>query len=293
MQNLPEAIAPNVRYARKLHEVERKLYVGHWMRAKKALDNGTGQTEHGFSDAAAGYISGSLLEAGSDTTASTLYGFILALLVWPEVQRRAKEEIDRVVGSDRLPNMDDYDDLFYVRCCIKESLRWMPTVVLGVPHAVLEDDTYMGYTIPQGSTVINNVWFKDDHTTLYQSATGDTKKRDNFVFGAGRRLCQGIHIAERSLFLGVSRLIWAFDFSPAKDEMGKPVQYDIEDLVGGITIQPNDFPAIITPRTPEKANIIRDEALECQKLLDPITGQWKKIPEGMAFSTWRPEKASS
>ena len=42
IQNLPEAIAPNVRYARNLHEVERKLYVGHWMRAKRALDNGTG-----------------------------------------------------------------------------------------------------------------------------------------------------------------------------------------------------------------------------------------------------------
>jgi len=42
MQKLPEIIAPNVRYARKLHEVERKLYVGHWLRSKKALDDGTG-----------------------------------------------------------------------------------------------------------------------------------------------------------------------------------------------------------------------------------------------------------
>jgi len=122
-----------------------------------------GQTIHGFSDDAAGYMSGSLLEAGSDTTASTLYGFILALLVWPEVQRRAQEEIDRVVGPNRLPTMDDWDNLFYVRCCIKESLRWMPTVHLGVPHAALKDDTYLGYTIPKGATVINNVWQVNDH----------------------------------------------------------------------------------------------------------------------------------
>lgn len=103
-------------------------------------------------------MSGSLLEAGSDTTASTLYGFILALLMWPDVQRRAQEEIDKFVGPDRLPTMDDYDNLFYIRCCIKESLRWMPTVILGVPHSALRDDSYRGFTIPKGSSVINNVW---------------------------------------------------------------------------------------------------------------------------------------
>ncbi|KAF5008758.1 hypothetical protein FDECE_4995 [Fusarium decemcellulare] len=320
LQKLPEAIAPNVRYARKLHKVERELYVGHWLRSKKALDDGTGlpcfcndiykgQTEHGFSDDAAGYMSGSLLEAGSDTTASTLYGFILALLVWPDVQRRAQEEIDKFVGPNRLPSMDDYDNLLFVRCCVKESLRWMPTVNLGVPHAVLKDDTYKGYNIPKGATVINNVWaihmdperspnprvfdpdrFKDDHTTLYQSAVGDTKKRDNFVFGAGRRMCQGIHIAERSLFLGISRLLWAFNFTSAKDDSGKPIQYDIEDLVGGITVQPNEFPLQITPRSVEREAVIRSEAEKCGQLLHPKTAQWLKIPEGMAFSTWMPGK---
>lgn len=98
------------------------------------------------------------MEAGSDTTSSTLYGFIQAILVWPEVQRKAQEELDRVVDPDRLPTMEDYDNLPYIRCCIKESMRWMPTVILGVPHAAIKQDTYMGYTIPKGATVINNVW---------------------------------------------------------------------------------------------------------------------------------------
>jgi len=103
-------------------------------------------------------MSGSLLEAGSDTTSGTLYGFILAMLVFPEVQKKAQEEIDRVVGHGRLPTMDDYDQLHYIRCCIKESLRWMPTIILGVPHATTKDDTYGNYVIPKGTTVINNVW---------------------------------------------------------------------------------------------------------------------------------------
>ena len=80
------------------------------------------------------------------------------MIVWPEVQQKVREEIDRVVGPERLPSIEDYDNLPYARCCIKESLRWMPTVILGVPHASLKEDIYMGYRIPAGSTVINNVW---------------------------------------------------------------------------------------------------------------------------------------
>ena len=138
--------------------------------------------------------------------------------------------------------------------------------------------------------VFNPDRFKDDHTSLYQSAVGDTTKRDNFVFGAGRRMCQGIHIAERSLFLGISRFMWAFHFLPAEDATGRPYQYDIEDLVGGITVQPSKYPAKIEVRSQEKARIIRDAAKECQALLDPVTQQWKRVPEGMLFSTWMPDK---
>ena len=63
-----------------------------------------------------------------------------------------------MVGPDKLPTIDDYPNLPYIRSCIKETVRWMPTVVLGMPHAVVKEDKYLGYRIPQGATVINNVW---------------------------------------------------------------------------------------------------------------------------------------
>lgn len=131
--------------------------------------------------------------------------------------------------------------------------------------------------------------FTGDNTTLFQSAIGDAKKRDNFVFGAGRRMCQGIHIAERSLFLGISRLMSSFTFSPVKDAQGNPFKYDVEDLTVGLTVQPNEFPVHIEPRSATKAKIIRESVAECKKSLDPQTLQWKSMPEGMAFSTWMPE----
>jgi len=68
------------------------------------------------------YISGTLLEAGSDTTSSTLYAFVQAMLLYPEVQRYAQQHIDKVTGSSRMPTMDDEGDLPYVRCLVKETL---------------------------------------------------------------------------------------------------------------------------------------------------------------------------
>lgn len=81
------------------------------------------------------------------------------MMVFPDVQAKAQEEIDRVVGPERLPTMDDEPNLPYTRACVKEALRWMPTIILGVPHAIIKDDSYMGYRIPAGATVIANVWY--------------------------------------------------------------------------------------------------------------------------------------
>jgi len=116
------------------------------------------QDAEGFSDEQAGYIAGNLLEAGADTTAAQLVGFVQAMLLFPEVQKKAKEELDRVCGN-RLPTMDDWDDLPYIRACVKEINRWMPTAILGIAHSVTKDDVYMGYKIPKDSMCVVNVWY--------------------------------------------------------------------------------------------------------------------------------------
>lgn len=77
-------------------------------------------------------MSGTLLEAGSDTTSSTLYAFVQAMLLYPDVQRRAQTHIDKAIGSSRMPTMEDEADLPYVRCLMKETLskRSYDTVLL-------------------------------------------------------------------------------------------------------------------------------------------------------------------
>ena len=79
------------------------------------------------------------------------------MVIFPDVAKTAQMELDRVCG-DRMPDLNDVPSLPYIRACAKESLRWMPGFMLGIPHSVTQDDTYMGYHVPKGSTVIMNVW---------------------------------------------------------------------------------------------------------------------------------------
>lgn len=115
------------------------------------------QKQEGFSDNLAAYIGGSILQAGSETTASILVGFVQAMVLFPEVVTAAQAELDRVCG-DRMPDLNDVPNLPYIRACAKECLRWMPGFFLGIPHAVTQDNMYLGYRVPKDSIVILNVW---------------------------------------------------------------------------------------------------------------------------------------
>ncbi|KAI1061390.1 hypothetical protein LB507_011315 [Fusarium sp. FIESC RH6] len=307
IRKLPDFLLPVQRKAKELHKKEKDLYLSHWLKAKQDIAAGTikpcfcvglaeAQEKGGFDDDQAAYISGTLLEAGSDTTSSTLYAFVQAMLLYPEVQRKAQDEIDRVVGRDRMPTMDDEMDLQYIRACMKETLRWMPTTILGaVPHAVTQDNIYNGYLIPKGAGVLNNVWgihmdperhpnprqfnperYIDDSQSLADAAANpDATKRDQFTFGAGRRICPGIHVAERSLFLGMSRILWAFNIEPTLDEQGRPVLPDPDRLTQGFVCMPEEFPAKIVPRSVETRDLVVESWKKAEKdVLDSVTKQW-------------------
>lgn len=125
----------------------------------------------------------------------------------------------------------------------------------------------------------------DDSTSFESATSGEAKKRDHFVFGAGRRLCQGMHVADRSLFLAISRLLWAFRLEKAVDAEGKQIVPDPDNLTQGFLVQPMPFPARITPRSEKHAALIRTAWEEGQEMLDEEK-QWKKVPEAMSFTTY-------
>ena len=73
---------------------------------------------------------------------------------FPHIQRKAQQELDRVLGSKRVPDHDDFDALPYCRALVMEVLRWRPAVPMGIPHRVSVDDEYQGYHIPAGTIII-------------------------------------------------------------------------------------------------------------------------------------------
>jgi len=77
---------------------------------------------------------------------------------YPDVQRRAQADVDNI-APNRLPTLDDYDSLPYIRAMIKEIIRWAPVAPLGLSHAVLEDDVYENYFIPKGTKIFANIWY--------------------------------------------------------------------------------------------------------------------------------------
>ncbi|KAI1195959.1 putative cytochrome P450 [Nemania serpens] len=309
---LPAWTLPPKRRAIAHHQREIALYRYHWDKAKADILSSENpnpclslglvqeQKKNGFDDDFASYITGTLLEAGSDTSSNTLLGFICAMLVFPEVQSRAQSELDQVVGQDRMPQPQDEPKLQYIRGCVKESLRWMPTTILGaIPHALTQDDHYMGFRLPKGAGVLNNVYaihndasryprprqfdperFRDDAQSFFQAATNpDVSQRDQFAFGAGRRICPGMHVAERNLFLAISRLLWAFDFRRPTDDGGNEIVPDPTQITQGFVCAPLPFKVVITPRDERRARIVCEEwETAKQANLVPETMQWKILP---------------
>ena len=76
------------------------------------------------------------------------------MILFPHVQQEAQVELDKLVGSSRLPDIGDFESLHYIRAIALESLRWVPVLPLGVSHMVIVDDEYKGYSIPKGTVGI-------------------------------------------------------------------------------------------------------------------------------------------
>lgn len=106
-------------------------------------------------------------------TVSVMTTFFLLMMLYPHTQARAQEEIDRVIGKSRLPNVGDRNDLPYVDALLKEILRWAPAAPLALPHRLIQDDTYNGFRIPKDTIVLPNIWFVCAIKMIFQSSFSD------------------------------------------------------------------------------------------------------------------------
>ncbi|KAJ7745931.1 hypothetical protein DFH07DRAFT_748630 [Mycena maculata] len=77
-----------------------------------------------------------------------------------------------------------------------------------------------------------------------------------------QRSCPGIHLAQNSININIMNLVWAFDFTAELDDAGNPIEVDTFACHTGVATGPLPFRCRLTPRTPEKAEIISREFLE-------------------------------
>ena len=167
--------------------------------------------------------------AGMETTASTLCWALLYLIHNPEVQQMLHQELDQVIGPDRLPEIEDKKNLPYLEATITETLRISSLAPLAAPHKATVDTTLQGYRIPKGTTLLTNLWSLHHDPAIWDDPDSFRPERfldedGNFVppkvdrflpFSAGRRVCLGEPLARLELFLVLARLLHSFRFENA------------------------------------------------------------------------------
>ncbi|CAO3659713.1 unnamed protein product [Rhizopus stolonifer] len=178
--------------------------------------------------------------AGSETTTSTLEWAIAYLANHPEIQDKAYNEIKQVVGSDRLPESYDEPVLLYIQCIMHETLRIRTPAPTAIPHATTEDDFYNGWYIPKNTIILMNLFalhndperfinpseFNPERHMEYVKKTQNNRNfsqmiedRPHLGFSTGRRVCVGIHLAERTLYMALSSLLACFKIERVSDEL--------------------------------------------------------------------------
>ncbi|KAF7372756.1 Steroid 17-alpha-hydroxylase/17,20 lyase [Mycena sanguinolenta] len=228
-------------------------------------------------------------------TAISMHTFILACILYPEWIPRAQREIDAVVGEDRLPSFKDRPHLPFVEAIMRETLRWRPAVRFGLPHQSTADDVveYNGkeYFIPKGSIIFAVSWaiehdqerFENHDLFQPERFLDDTNNLkavyETSAFGFGRRgkllhqACAGIPFAERALWINIAMILWTFNISRSDEpdpKTGLPFKYDDNDSAfhGEFTNGPIKFPAMFEPRSVQRAEVVRQEWVNCEKDLN-------------------------
>ena len=258
----------------------------HWWTGMKGLTNRDAEpsfldsviSEFSGTEDEAMYLIMAVMAAGSDNTRITMHTGIAACVAYPEAIQRAREELDRLCGTEslRLPTLDDMPDLPYTCALVKEALRWRPVVPLLPPRVLTEDLAIEGYHLPAGTEFMVNMlavnrqgrekaadfyperWLDQPGIDQQQGVGGDAGVGQglwHFAFAAGKRSCVGYKLAQKEIFLAFARLFYCFDILPV-GEFDAATKVDTPGIGA-------PFPIKATVRSPAHERMIRDASQKC------------------------------
>ncbi|KAG8669197.1 hypothetical protein FPOAC1_008585 [Fusarium poae] len=217
---------------------------------------------------------GAVFIAGADTTWATCVIFVLNMVLHPEIQKKAQDELDAVIGPGKLPEFSDRPSLPYIEHIVQEIYRWSPLAPLGIPHKSLHDDVYQGMLIPKGTGAITFFDIIDIMTTktvvyansyaiahderVYKAphdfnpdrySAGEPYPVGNFGFG--RRICVGRFLADNSVWIMVATMLSTLNFCKKVAQDGRPIEPRVRFTNGGTwpADEVTDDPSHQSPRT--------------------------------------------
>ncbi|XP_044844360.1 cytochrome P450 2G1-like [Mauremys mutica] len=183
-----------------------------------------------------------LFFAGTETVSTTLrYGFLI-LLKYPQVQEKIHQEIDAVIGRDRVPTVEDRGRMPYTDATLHEIQRFSDILPMSLPHTVIRDTRFRGYLIPQGTYVyplLSTVHFdpeehKDPEAFAperFLNENGSFRRQNAFLpFSAGKRVCLGEGLARMELFLFFTSILQRFALRSPVDPQQLSLAPDVSNL---------------------------------------------------------------
>ncbi|KAK5659780.1 hypothetical protein OQA88_991 [Cercophora sp. LCS_1] len=305
LRHIPAIVSPWKKKENARKELESRLFKTNVGFVKEMFDSGKAEPsfirtamEEGNGVDEAMRVVGLMAIAGALTIGSPIQSYLLAMCHYPEWQAKLQEEIDTLDGE--CPAWEDREKLPMLRAVVKEVIRWRPPVPTGIPHAIEEDDVYMGYHIPKGATIhalewgitrdeeiypdpetFNPMRWLDPSFPTYREPLTQYPNLNGFSqFGFGRRTCQGIPIVEQDLFLAMGGMAWAFTISKKRDLVsGAEIPVHWNDYTPLLIAKPCQFPFDLTPRSKDKMDKMREMFVEAEE----IEAREKEEEEGYEF----------
>ncbi|CAE6486135.1 unnamed protein product [Rhizoctonia solani] len=177
------------------------------------------------------WTSNSMFAAGSTTTTALVNSFIFAMSIRSEIASKVQAEIDAQIGRDRIPTLHDRSVLPYTDAVLQEVIRFYPVFPLGLEHVASEEIEVRGYKIKKGTILEGNIWAIMHDPTLYLDPYTFNPERylkerpetdpRRFLFGFGRRVCPGQHVANNGAFVMGAAFLSVFNISASEETMKK------------------------------------------------------------------------
>ncbi|KAF7556454.1 hypothetical protein G7Z17_g1446 [Cylindrodendrum hubeiense] len=294
LMHLPQWLNPLPNMVRRLAQTSNKYFYALCVEAQESSQDNFAKRllrekqEQGLTKIEIANLTGNFIGGGVDTTTSTILSFMLAMILHPDIQKKAQQEIDAVVGPDQSPTWSHQSELPYLTAILTETLRWRPAFPLGgPPHAPIADDIYEQYLIPKGTSVIGNLHAISRNPREYPQPERFwpdrflddfdkppyPNKRGHHTFGWGRRVCSGEPLVHQSMFIIAVNFLWAFNIRPGLDDKGREVFPDPKAYGVSQVSSPLPFRVRLEPRSEAIKDMLTEDAAAATLGLQAYDGE--------------------